>query len=107
MTRRLVALCFLLPVMACDPATMTVVAVGSTIASLKHTDKTIPDHVVSWATEQDCSVLRSEAGGPYCMSKEELEALETPPQVVCYRTLGAVDCYAEVDPEASVYTAVR
>ena len=106
MARRWLTLCLLLPLAACDPATATVVIVGSSAASLAHTDKTVPDHVATWVTGEDCSLLRyTEEGGPYCQT--EAETAPTATQVVCYRTLGAIDCYDAPDPKASSFMEVR
>ena len=109
MIRRFLAVLLLLPLLACDPATATLVVVGTSATTLAHTDKTLPDHVATWVTGEDCSILRStQEKGPYCLSEEEIEARNDPgPQVVCYRTLGAIDCYSEPDPEASAFTQVR
>ncbi len=108
MTRRWLSLCLLLPLVACDPATATMVIVGSSAASLAHTDKTLPDHVATWVTGEDCSLLRySEEDGPYCQPEAQVEMNPAETQVVCYRTLGAIDCYDTPDPKASSFTMVR
>lgn len=108
MIRRLLACLMLLSLPACDPATAAFVLVGSTAVSLAHSDKTVPDHVASWATGEDCSYLRySEEEGPYCLTEAELETVSEEPQLVCYRTLGAIDCYETTDPRASQLTQVR
>ncbi len=108
MTRRWLMLLLLYPLVACDPATATMVIVGTSAASLAHTDKTVPDHVATWVIGEDCSLLRyTEENGPYCQPEAQLEAATTAPQVVCYRTLGAIDCYEKPDPKASSFTMVR
>lgn len=108
MTRRWLTLCLLLPLVACDPATATMVIVGSSAASLAHTDKTMPDHVATWVTGEDCSLLRyTEENGPYCQPEAQVETPATAPQLVCYRTLGTIDCYDKPDPKASSFTMIR
>ena len=108
MTRPCLTLALLLPLVACDPATATMVIVGTSAASLAHTDKTVPDHVATWVTGEDCSLLRyTEEDGPYCSPEAEADPTLEGRQVVCYRTLGAIDCYEAPDPKASSFTLVR
>jgi hypothetical protein len=62
--------------------------------SLINTGKTIDDHVIGWATGQDCSVLRASHGESYC------QAIPLPPALVpvityCYKSLASVSCYAQ------------
>ena len=108
MTRRWLTFCLLFPLVACDPATATMVIVGSSAASLAHTDKTLPDHVATWVTGEDCSLLRyTEEDGPYCEPEAKVEVDQAGNRIVCYRTLGAIDCYEAPDPKASNLTMVR
>jgi hypothetical protein len=82
--------------------------------SLNQTGKTASDHLASWVTGDDCSVLRSQKdGGHYCRSAAELaEAdarLHRPYLGDCYKVRGNVACYEQPDPthtsETSVYSA--
>ncbi len=79
-------LLLLLPACGLEPALGPAVVAGG--ASVILTGRTPVDHVVSWATGADCSVVRLERREPYC-------AQPTPPAPVpfCTRSLGAVDCW--------------
>ena len=102
----------------CDSTGALVVA-GASIVSIVNTEKTLTDHAVSFITDEDCSLMHSANGEPYCQDPEEAarkeaqvaadrkaEALLTDP-TYCYRTLGAISCYREPDPLASGYALVR
>ncbi len=116
--RRTVFSFFLAPTLviglaACDPA--TAVIAGGSLVSLAHTDKTLGDHVVTWAFDQDCSLLNASNGEPYCQRFEtdeerlakEAEAAAQRAQTYCYRTLGAISCYREPDNMASSQARVQ
>lgn len=64
--------------------------------SVINTDKTLIDHVSSWTSGQDCSTLRAQQGGYYCM--EHYENRELMPTLYCYRSLGSVTCYNQPSP---------
>jgi len=99
---------------ACDPASQAMLA-GASLVSFVHTDKTLGDHVATWAFDKDCSTLTLANGEGYChefVSEEELAAAEADAQArlnatYCYRTLGAVNCYREPDAMASSAQRVR
>ena len=57
------------------------------------TDKTVIDHVTGWATGEDCSSVRAEQGGHWCVQPYENDPVTQP--LYCYRTLGNVSCYAQ------------
>lgn len=57
------------------------------------TDKTVIDHVTGWATGEDCSSVRAERGGHWCVQPYENDPVTQP--LYCYRTLGSVSCYAQ------------
>ena len=108
MARRILTVLLALPLLSCDPATATVVLVGSSAASLAHTKKTIPDHIASWATGDDCSLVRyTEADGPYCLAEDAPAQADGEGGFTCYRTLGSIDCYSEPDPNASAFMEVK
>ena len=108
MARSILTVLLALPLLSCDPATATVVVVGSSAASLAHTKKTIPDHIVSWATGDDCSLIRyTEEDGPYCQAEPDPSQSAGEDGFTCYRTLGTIDCYSEPDPAASAFTEVK
>ena len=84
--------------------------VGAGATSFVHTEKTLVDHAVSWATEKDCAALHTANNEPYCQSyppdpRERLA--ETAESLHCYRTLGTVTCYEQPDRWASRQTRVE
>jgi len=92
------------------------VAIAATIegVSLNQTGKTVSDHLASWVTGEDCSVLRAHKdGGKYCMSSaaiaQEQAELHRAYAGDCYRVRGNVACYDQPDAthtsETNVYTA--
>jgi hypothetical protein len=112
--RTALAVPLLLGLAACDPASQAMLA-GASLVSFVHTDKTIGDHVATWAFDQDCSTLTLANGEGYCrdrVTEEELAAREAGARAelaatYCYRTLGAISCYRQPDPAASSATWVR
>lgn len=93
----------------------TVLMAGASMTSLAHTDKTLGDHVATWAFDKDCSILYATDGEPYCQRFEteeerlaaEAEAAAQRAQTYCYRTLGAISCYREPDSMASSQARVQ
>lgn len=91
-------------------AGMGLAFVGANMATLMHTDKTIPDIMLSEQRGKDCSLLHAANNEPYCQS-----APEDPRQVLaklaetryCYRTIGAITCYDRPDYMASAETRLR
>ncbi len=109
MTRFAAAIAILAGLAACDPVTNTAM-VGASLVSLSYTDKTIGDHVVSWATDSDCALLHASNSEPYCkphkteedLERERAEAeAERMAQGHCYRSLGNITCFREPDPNHS------
>jgi len=82
----------------------TAVSTGASVVSLMATKKTITDHVVSFATGEDCSIVAYERGDPYCVDPNDVP---TTPVYHCYRTLGQIDCYETEDPFRNGHMAVR
>ena len=73
----------------CGLEPLAVPAAGVSGASLVFTVKTPLDHVAGLATRQDCSSVRWERHGPWCVAPAP-PPLPTP---FCTRSLGAVDCW--------------
>ena len=104
----------LLGLAACDPASQAMMA-GASVVSFVHTDKTLGDHVATWAFDKDCSTLSLANGEDYCkphVTEEELAAAEADAKArltgtYCYRTLGAINCYQQPDEAASAMARVR
>ncbi|WP_237217792.1 hypothetical protein [Falsiroseomonas oryziterrae] len=65
-------------------------------ASLVVTGKTPLDHVAGLVTGQDCSAVRYERRGPWCVPHPGPP--EPPP--FCTRSLGSVDCWTDPPPGA-------
>ena len=63
-------------------------------ATVMATDKTIGDHVISFATGKNCSTIRKNLGKTYC-EEDEVGHID---EVYCYKTIGAVTCYAQPSP---------
>jgi len=99
---------------ACDPASQAMMA-GASLVTFVHTDKTLGDHVATWAFDEDCSTLALANGEDYCrpfVTEEERAAAEAEAAArqagtYCYRTLGAVTCYRQPDEMASGMARVR
>jgi hypothetical protein len=99
---------------ACDPASQAMLA-GASLVTFVHTDKTIGDHVATWAFDMDCSTLTLANGEGYChdfATEEDLRAAEAEAAAqqagtYCYRTLGGIDCYRQPDNMASSTARVR
>ncbi len=106
---RIVLLCTaLLGLSACG--TPGALLVGASMATLIHTDKTVGDHVVSWATDKDCSLLYAADDKDYCQplespEKEQVAFMNS--TLYCYRTLGGVSCYDRPDYTASSQTRIN
>ena len=65
-------------------------------AGLVLTGKTPVDHLAGWASGQDCSAVRLEQRGPWCVAL----AGPPPPEPYCTRSLGTVDCWTAPPPGA-------
>jgi hypothetical protein len=65
-------------------------------ASLVFTGKTPVDHLAGWVTGQDCSAVRLETRGPWCVALAPLPG----PAPFCTRSLGGVDCWTAPPPGA-------
>ncbi len=62
--------------------------------SIVLTDKTVTDHIVSFSSGKNCSVIRQNQGLTYC-EEDELVPVQS---LYCYNTLGSVTCYDRPDP---------
>ena len=88
----------LLALSACDPVTLA--AVSASAVSFAATDKFPADHLASWITGRDCSLHLAADTRQYCRDPIDESKLAAAP-LYCYRTLGAITCYAAPDPQAS------
>ena len=77
-----------------SPSMLPLTLVG-TMATLPQTKKLPSDHLASWVTGKDCSVLHYEKDGIFC---------QDPPRQVdhrslyCTKTIGAVECHERPNP---------
>jgi len=77
------------------------------ITSLSTTGKTASDHVLSFLTGDDCSILGYQKTGHYCRSPAEIaqeQSLIRNAQPYCYRQLSDIVCYQRPDPQATTRT---
>ena len=99
MIRVLVAGLVALMVAACSAEplvpTLLPIGLGASMATLPQTKKTPTDHLMSWATGRDCSMIHYEQDGAFC---------QDPPREIdrrnlyCFKTLGGVECHQRPDP---------
>ena len=85
-----------LPGCALEPAIGPAAVVSG--VSLAITGKTPLDHVASLATGEDCSAVRYERRGPWCLPHPG----PPPPLPYCTRSLGSVDCWTVPPPGAAL-----
>jgi hypothetical protein len=88
-----------LGVSACaDPATLAMG--GASVVTFAHTGKTLTDHAMSLATEQDCSLKNTIAGKAWCQPLSHTGADDAPadPEFYCYRSIAEVTCYRLRNP---------
>lgn len=107
--RPLLLMAALFSLSACG-ASPALLMTGASLASFIHTDKTLTDHAVSYATEKDCSVLNLSNGYDYCdppEGREREQIAYMAANLYCYRTLGGVNCYDRPDYTASNQTRIN
>ena len=80
----------MLALQACSPVGIAQVEAISLMAS----DKTFVDHLVSYSSGKDCSLVNTEQGREYCVEDEK----KIQQNIFCYRNLGGVTCYDRADP---------
>lgn len=63
------------------------------VLSVINTKKTLTDHVATWVTGKDCSTIRAQREGAWCVDWPA----PPPPQqqVYCYASLARPSCYAQ------------
>ncbi len=88
-----------LAVTACSPVSIGQVEAVSVMGS----DKTVVDHLISFGSGKNCSILRKEQGLTYCV--EDMPQIRQ--NIYCYRDLGGVSCYDRADPYGSSQSQQR
>jgi len=63
------------------------------VLSVINTKKTLTDHVATWITGKDCSTIRAQREGAWCVDWPNPPA--PPQQVYCYSSLARPSCYAQ------------
>ena len=104
--RASIALLFLIGMGGCSVATSTpgmmphiMVMDGMTVVT---TGKTISDHIVSFASNKNCSTVRRQTGQNFC----EEDDVSAPEELYCYNSLGNVNCFASPQPYGQSPTTV-
>ena len=79
-----------------DPASLALG--GASAVSLAQSGKTLTDHAMSMATDQDCSLMHSLEGEPWCVPASGIDPSAPPqPLVYCYRSIAEVNCYRQLN----------
>ena len=74
-------------------ARLASVYLGADLVSLMSTGKTVDDHIIGWATDQDCSVVRLEKGGKWCKPYPAPVAM-VDVTAYCYKSLASTSCFS-------------
>jgi hypothetical protein len=73
-------------------ARLSTALVAADLISLINTGKTIDDHIIGLATDEDCSTLRLSKGGPWCQPYPAPVAMIDVTEY-CYKSLAKSTCY--------------
>ena len=81
-----------------DPASLALS--GVSVVTFTQTGKTLTDHAMSLATDQDCSLKHSLTGTPWCQPVAHTPApeIQAHGKLHCYRSLAATTCYRQQNP---------
>ncbi|CAA7619802.1 hypothetical protein [Magnetospirillum sp. UT-4] len=63
------------------------------VLSVINTKKTMGDHLATWITGKDCSTIRAQREGAWCVDWPSPPA--PPQQVYCYASLAKPSCFAQ------------
>lgn len=78
---------------------------GVSTVLLINTGKTLTDHAVSYAIDEDCSMVNYEKTHHYCREWPEVK-VRPEPELYCYRTLAQVECHTRPEPYGNKETLV-
>ena len=104
--RALAAAAALIGLTACGELT-GLAMVGAGVISLSATKKLPTDHLVSWISGKDCSVVTMAENGSYCRDEADATQMVAAAPLYCYRTLGEITCYTTPDEQASASRLVQ
>ncbi len=68
------------------------------VVSYASTDRSLAGNAASSITGDDCAVVQLADGQSLCLNEEEQQAMLAAQRRFCYRSLGAITCYAVRDP---------
>ena len=78
---------------------------GVSTVLLINTGKTLADHAVSYAIDEDCGIVNYEKTRHYCRDWPEA-TVRAEPELYCYKTLAQVECHAQPEPYGNKETLV-
>ena len=78
---------------------------GVSTVLLINTGKTLADHAVSYAIDEDCGIVNYEKTRHYCRDWPEA-TVRAEPELYCYRTLAQVECHTRPEPYGNKETLV-
>ena len=78
---------------------------GVSTVLLINTGKTLADHAVSYAINEDCGIVNYEKTRHYCRDWPEA-TVRAEPELYCYKTLAQVECHAQPEPYGNKETLV-
>jgi hypothetical protein len=76
-----------------EPPALGPALVNLEVISVINTKKTLGDHLATWVTGKDCSTIRAQREGTWCVDWPGPPA--PPPQVYCYASWARPSCYAQ------------
>lgn len=81
-----------------DPASLALG--GASAVSFVQSGRTLTDHAMSFATDQDCSLRHSLAGKAWCQPvlSAAPDSQGEQSNIHCYRSIAAVTCYRHENP---------
>ena len=85
------------------PASLATAGVSTVL--LINTGKTLADHAVSYAIDEDCGIVNYEKTRHYCRDWPDV-TVRAEPELYCYKTLAQVECHAQPEPYGNKETLV-
>jgi hypothetical protein len=85
------------------PTSMATAGISTVL--LINTGKTLTDHALSYAIDEDCSMVNYEKTHRYCHDWPEV-TVHAEPELYCYKTLAQVECHTRPEPYGNKETLV-